>query len=446
MTAIERLSRRIPLVIAVNVLVAISGMGFQILLSRRLDPAVFGSYVAILSLLCALGQVMESYSLAIAREQASDRRLVSPGQAIRFATALGLICSIAFLLFDAGTSASTNGLALLAAASSVLLVWSVLWFLRGVAQGQERETDYVLSRGVEMLSRLVLGLGLLWLGQNLELALLASALGAVIAVVHLVYTLRRSGGLHWAVHAGGTVSRHFRAAARMIATFIPLAIFIRLDTILAPGLLTSGDLGTYGVLSTVGKAVLLYSLVMSPLIFPHAVRSKKENEWIPLLGVGCLLSTGLMMVTAAAFYLAGPDLIEATFGSRYRGAGDMMGYYLLALAPMAIHGNVINLQMARGKGLSLGLLWFGLAAYWITLTLVPETMTEYIIWIAASNAVLSALGFLGLWLEQRAYRPQAIISRSEAGIGFGDGTCCGADRVSSDTATSQIEREGTPVA
>lgn len=296
-----------------------------------------------------------------------------------------------------------------------------------------------------MIGRLVLGIGLLAIVPSLPLAILASAAGAVLATLHLAIRLARCGKLNWRVEPQSSSWQHTREAARMFGTWIPLAIFIRLDTILAPRVLLPGDVGAYGVLSTVGKAILLYSLVMSPLIFPYAVRSQEKKEWVTLLGGGAALSTGLMVVTSGLFLLAGPDLVTSLFGRQYEAAAGWMPAYLLALAPLAVHANVINLQMARGKGLSLRILWSGLAVYTLVLVMAPSTLTGYMLWIAVAHLVLSCVGWAGLRLEQSSINLASLGPDLESRVRLGYGTGGGANGIDRDRATAQIERQRTPI-
>ncbi len=446
MTGTVKLVRKIPLVAAVNIVVALSGIGFQLLLSRRLEPEIFGAYVAIISLLYAIGQIMESYSLTVAKEQVSRQAFVRPGILMKVTGLLGLGGFAVFMIFDAGVlDKSAADFYVYGAVFSVMLLWAILWLLRGIAQVQKNDTDFIYSRGVESLARLAIGFAIILTGMSLAGALLAGALGAGLAVLHLGYALYRSGRLPRKNRSRESLKRHLGEFLRMAASFIPLALFIRLDTILAPKLLTSDNLGIFGALSTVGKAVLLYSLAMSPLIFPPAVRSQKRREWIELLILGCTLSAGLLIITAGVFFLFGPEIIAATFGEFYRGAGPLMPLYLMALVPLAIHCNVINLQMAKGGKLSLTILWLGLIGYFVALTRIPETLTGYIGCLAVSNGVLAIAGFLGLFYEQIPARRTAAVSSSESGVSFGYRAGCGIDGVSGDPAPAQIEGNGSAV-
>jgi len=429
-------ARRIPLVVLANILAAAGGMGFQILLSRRLGPAVFGTYVAITTFLYALCHLFESYSLTIAKDLTIGSIQPLHQTVFRFALVLGLGTFLLFAVYDVGPGRyGIIDIGVYAAIALSLLVWSVLWMLRGAAQGLRMETAYISSRTIELLSRLGLGVLIFAVMQNLALALLAGALGAGVAVGHLYFSVRRMPKMPADLEPSKPLADHLFQFAKMAAAYLPLALFIRLDMILAPQMFSPDNLGVYGVLSTVGKAALIYSLAIAPIIFPYLVKSESQREWLKWLGIGSLVSTGFLAAIYLVFQFAGAALVRLSFGIAYAQAASILPYYLLALIPVALHCNVINVQLARGRFWGTGILWVGLGLYYLILKYLPGSMTAYIGYMAAAQGILSIIGLLIAWLTNNSRPPLRLKSR----IIVGDRAAGPVEPVGGHGAASQIE-------
>jgi O-antigen/teichoic acid export membrane protein len=442
----DQLTRRLPLFALANLVAAAGGMLFQIVLSRHLAPGTFGSFIAILSLLYGFAQVFESYSLTIAREYSTTQVPVTFRSTVPLALIMGagaITVLVAWGLLQSGRLFATWWDYLIA--SALLAIWSILWLLRGIAQGLQMERTYTFNRAVELLARLGIGVLLVAVAANTFVALTACSLGAVAAGVHLCRAIwkRRRDGIE--VDTGRSMAPLLPRFIRMAFGFLPLALFIRLDMILAPQVLAGNELGAYAVLNSIGKPILLYSLALSPLLFPYLSRAERGRDSLGIVGYGSLLSLGCLTVAFIVVLYFGAGIIHLTFGSQYAAAAAMLPGYVLAMAPLAIHCNVINLHLARGGVASIVMLWMGLVVYGFALRFGSSTVTGYIAWIAAIHVALSAVALVvGYRLYGNALHGEKTLVL-EAGVGFGDAATGRIEPKYSRSATLQIEGDRQPV-
>lgn len=437
MTHVGTLVKRMPLVIVANITAAAAGIWFQVILSHRLSPTAFGTYAAVLATLYAVSQVFESNSYAVAgREvegEGADPDRVSFGLSLLLG--VGAVGPLALWWWLEDGQAGLDVWAGMAA-GLVLMSWSVLWWLRGLAQGRLLDVAYVNNRSIEMWSRLLLGLAILGIGQSIPMALLATALGGLAACLPLLVVLRRGKSSPPAPTRNRHLAGQLKAFGRMAAVYLPLALFLRLDTMLAPQVFVDSAIGTYGVVSTIGKAVLVYALALSPLMFPRLVSERIGRERFRMIAVGCALSVAVLGGAALVFHLYGSTLIGASFGTPFLAAIGFVPMYLVLLIPVAVHANVINLLLAMGKGATIGILWAEVALYYVLLRWGGLDMGAYMIVIGLSQTVMAAIG---LTMALRC-RTAADAPASEAGVRFGNHAVGGVDRVGRGCTAPQVQR------
>jgi O-antigen/teichoic acid export membrane protein len=410
MTPMLRLARRIPLVTLATIAAAAAGIVFQVLVSRRLEPDEFGTYAAVIALLYALCQPFESYALVVAKQHSRNGSLLLRRYSLLLAGILGAGSILVFVLYVTISQPhlAVNTWAIIAAGVS-LFVWSILWLLRGSVQGLHRELSYAYSRSIELWSRLGLGILLLALTQSIAAAIFAGALGACVAGALLLRPLYHHRDSQIPPEMDIPLREQLLQFTKMSTIYLPMALFIRLDMILAPRILATTELGAYGVMSTVGKAVLIYSLALSPLVFPYIVESKRRYDCLRLLALGSGFSCGLLVAAFIVFQTWGHSLIPMAFGSAYSGAAEILPLYILALIPLALHCNVINLQLAIGRLASVPILWIGLLVYFLVLRFAAGSGTDCLICIAAVHTVLSLVGLLDVFAFRRLQNPAPSI-------------------------------------
>jgi hypothetical protein len=178
---------------------------------------------------------------------------------------------------------------------------------------------------------------------------------------------------------------------------------------------------------------------LSPLIFPYIVKSERQRESLKLLGFGCSLSVALLLAAYLVFHSSGAVIIRTAFGLPYQQAGWILPSYLLALIPMAIHCNVVNALLARGKLSAIAMLWVGLVGYYLVLKYLPNSIGSYIAWVAICQGALSIAGLVANWIAFRPRSQARLQPPLEPDITFGNGPGGIVERVSGYRATSQVQ-------
>ncbi len=288
---------------------------------------------------------------------------------------------------------------------SVLAVWSILWYLRGLALGAKHESAFVWSRSIEAWARLGLAIVLLSVGWGLTGVLAAVTAGGLLAAALLVRQLRLRPDV---LTATPTTSHSdwLVGFLKTAALYLPLALFLRLDVILAPQVLAQIDQGGFAAAGVVGKAIMLYSLGLTPLMFPYFVGVTERVELQRIMRLGIIVPTATLIATSAAFALWGHEIVALAFGAEYAAAAGILPWYLLAMVPLALNVVVVHLLMARCGWKTAVLVWGALGLYWLVLRLSPATVTGLLAGMAGFSLIAGLCGML------IAYR--ALLSRASA--------------------------------
>jgi uncharacterized membrane protein YccF (DUF307 family) len=69
----------------------------------------------------------------------------------------------------------------------------------------------------------------------------------------------------------------------------------------------------------------------------------------------------------------------------------MLPLYLLALIPLALHCNIVNLQLAQGNWGAVAVVWLGLAGYYLALKYIAVDVGSYLACLAGMNTVMAAV-------------------------------------------------------
>lgn len=409
------------------VLTAPLNYGFGLALAWLLPASEFGLVSMLLTvLLLATSVLAAGFPWALARTvaRAEDGGGEGADAAFRAALAgnvgLGLALAGGFAAVQLTTGAILpgvgTGLTLLVAVTIVVLALGQV--LVGGLQGTRRFTAVGVARIVEVVVKVVVGVGVVALVGSGALGVgWALLLGAAGAAGWAWWTLRdRVPSLRGAV-AGW---RSFAAAAPMAAGTTAFGLIGTLDVLLLGALghghgVTTAAVGTYQVAAILAKAPFLAGSALSEAVFPFIARARGAAEahgwfvsafrWVPLALVPVLL---VLVVTPDA-------LVGRLFPAGYADAAGLTRVVALGTAGLIVGDMLLKALFARG--------FAGSAAARLPLAAVAEVATMVLL-VPGHGPMGAAAGFaVGAWVGVAAlatvyvrhHRP----GRVRAGVALG---------------------------
>lgn len=311
---------------------------FNILTARLLGPQDFSQLSAILSLFTVAsvgGGAITFIAMRYAGELFYAERYKNLARVFSSLTRRSV--KLAGLLFLMGVLLAVpishffsigDPYALILAFSSLLFTFAAV-VSKGVLQGTQRFGAVSLSSSLEMITRVVVLLGLVAVGFKLYGALAAVVLGSAVAYISTLPSIRKLLILSrndTKEDEAPVVYRKelFNYAWLTLATSLFLTTLLSLDVLIAKRLFTEELAGQYAALSAVAKIIFFLTApivsVMFPMISEKTTRGEKHYQTFML----SFFLTALACFCIIAAYLFAPRVI----------VGALYGEAYLPLAPL----------------------------------------------------------------------------------------------------------------
>jgi O-antigen/teichoic acid export membrane protein len=232
---------------------------------------------------------------------------------------------------------------------------------RGVLQGQIRFLRLSATYQVEMWVRLVLGIGLVWLGFGVEGAVLALSLSFIAT-----WWSARSAGQ--GLPAAKPMPRAERAAVSAFARPVVVAqmgqiLINNSDILIVKHFYARVPAGEYAALALIGRVVFFATWSVVTTLFPIVAqrhRSGQAHRHLLWLSLG-LVGGGSALIVAGAWRYP-EQVVGLLFGEAYLGIAPLLWRYAVATALFALSNVVIQYRLSsdRGAGSLIGLLGGGI--------------------------------------------------------------------------------------
>ena len=258
---------------------------------------------------------------------------------------------------------------------------------RGILQGQMRFTTLAITYQVEMWSRLLFGVLLVWAGLSVNGAVLGISLSFIVTWLS---TLPARRDLPPAERLEADVRR---AAARFIFPVLVAQIGQILinnsDILLVRRYYPAGAAGRYAALALIGRVVFFATWSVVTTMFPIVTQKHKKGEpyrhlfWLSLAVVGGI-SAAVTLLT-----LAFPEwIVRLLFGDKYLAIAPLLWLYALATTLYSLANVVINYRLSLGRGRETGFAIAAGVAQVAGIILFHATLAE-VVWVQV--AVMGAL-------------------------------------------------------
>lgn len=340
---------------------------YNLIMGRWLGPAMFADVSLIVTLLLVITFITVPLQLVAARYSAlavAEGNLEPLAAMRRWLTRVALVIGLVLVaIFCLPSRYWSNFFNTASAAPFLLFGWALPFGLmqgvnRGILQGQTRFLTLAATYQVEMWSRLLLGVLLVWAGYSANGAVLGISLSFVLTWLASL-TARRD------LPAGGVLPNELRSAAAAFAFPVLVAQISQIlinnsDILLVRRFYPPEQAGQYAALALVGRMVFFATWSVVTTMFPIVAQRHQKGEphrhllWISLGIVGSISS--LVLLATVLFPEA---IVNILFGAQYLSIAPLLWLYALATALYALANVVINYRLSLGQGRETG---FALAA------------------------------------------------------------------------------------
>ncbi|HEY0512504.1 MAG TPA: oligosaccharide flippase family protein [Thermoanaerobaculia bacterium] len=326
---------------------------FHIAMARLLGPAGYGAVAALLAILYVLNVFAESVQTVLARYTAHEpdagrlhdllrRALRKGGRATLALAALYLLAAVPLGRW------LRIPYPLMACFGLSLVGVGLLPVHRGALQGWKRFGDLGLNMIWEVLAKLAVGIGLVWIGAREYGAVAGIGLSLCIAFALSYLPLRDVYATPAAPAPAPDIYRYSLPVFVVTATVMG---FYSLDVLLARAFFPDAVAGGYAVASFLGKSILLGTAAVTRAAFPHSAAAAVAGSGrARRVLAGTLGLLGLCVAPVIAVFALFPDLLMRAVGGRgYQGAADLVLPLGIAMSLMSFSNALLLYRLSTGR-------------------------------------------------------------------------------------------------
>lgn len=370
--------KHIGIIFLATMVVNFSNYLFHVFMGRMLGPASYGILVSLLSISVILSVPVATLQTVITKYvsnfKAKNQYAEISYLFFRLIKKLFFYGILGFILFALGSGYLSSFLQISSPVPVIILGTSMIFaiilpIVYGVLQGLQSFGHLGFNMIVSGISRLVLGLLLVYLGLGVSGAIAAPTLAGLFAVALAFIPLRflyRWRGEDPQINSG----EMYRYFWPVLMSFLCFAILTNTDVILVKHFFTPLDAGRYSAAAMMGKIVLFLPGAIGMVMFPktselHAL----ERDSFPLLRKSLFLVGAMCGLVTAGYFLFPRFAITFLFGNKYLPGAPLIGIFGVAMTLFALiqililyHLSVHNLNfvyfLATFSLLQVILLWF----------------------------------------------------------------------------------------
>jgi len=324
---------------------------FHIAMARLLGPAGYGAIAALLAILYVLNVFAESVATVLARYTAHEpdpgrlhdllrRGLRKGGRATLALAALYLTAAVPLGRW------LRIPYPLMALFGLSLVGVGLLPVHRGALQGWKRFGDLGLNMIWEVLAKLAIGIGLVWIGAGEYGAVAGIALSLCFAFAVSYLPLR---DVYRAPATPAEAPDIYRYSLPVFAVTATAMGFYSLDVLLARAFFPDTVAGGYAVASFLGKSILLGTAAVTKAAFPHSAEAARSGRSRHVL-LGTLGLLALCVAPVIAVFALFPEpLMRAVGGRGYQEAAELVLPLGIAMALMSFSNALLLYRLSTGR-------------------------------------------------------------------------------------------------
>ena len=327
--------------------------GVSAVASRRLGPAEFGVFAAMLSLVIV--GVVVSLGLQTVVTRALSGRAEAPlsalaGTALAASVATGAVVAAAAWPLAAFLHLASPAAVLWTAATLVPLTWA--GFVQGAAQGRERFGILAVVVLAVSTGKVLGGLAGLTVSRSASTTMALTAAGTLVGAV-VATALARHLLVRPAMH-GWRVAEVAMAAHALFALFV----LSNTDLLLARHFLPPVAAGLYGAGAVIAKVAFWLPQFVSVVALPRLVDTRRHQAAVRTsVLVLAVIGVAVTLITAAAATL----VVKAVGGSAYTDLAPHAWQFAAAGSALVMAQLLLYARLARGDHRATAVVWSAVA-------------------------------------------------------------------------------------
>ena len=218
---------------------------------------------------------------------------------------------------------------------------------RGLLQGRLRFGSLAMTFVLEMIVRLVAGLGLVAAGMSVE----GATLGLTLSFVATWLVVRRAQPAVTAPRMDADEVGQLRTyALPVIVLLIGQIVINNGDVLVVKAFFPSDRAGVYSAIALIGRAVFFLSWSAVTTLFPAVAQrdeAGQESNDLLLVGVGVVAAACALMTGAIA--IGGDRFFTGVFGPEYAGVQHLLVQYAIATSCFAIANLIVTFHLSAGR-------------------------------------------------------------------------------------------------
>jgi O-antigen/teichoic acid export membrane protein len=253
-------------------------------------------------------------------------------------------------------------------------------------QGLQR---FILLGSLGLLSvagKIIISAGLIHFGLGVEGALLGVLLSMVLIYLITITNLFSSLPTQVPYQHFHFNFSSIKRIAPVVAATTAFAAMTQLDMAIVNWYFPSKEAGLYAAASVLGKAVLYLPGGLILALFPIVSENHaKGSDSFGIFRQAVIVTILLCSLIACIYWFFGDLIISVLYGESYRGAGEILNWYGVAILPLAVIVIAEHYLIARGKVLFA----------WLFLIILPVELLVIYIWHSKIWMILLAMGGFG---------------------------------------------------
>ncbi len=379
------------------------GYLYQIIMGRILYPFEFALFSSIMALFMFLSAPMGAMSMLIVRKvsalKAHESLSLLKSLFFHINKLLLIFGVVVFTLFWLGSShlqryLRVESLTPITLFALILVFGFFTTACMAFMQGIQRFVALGFFGLLGVLGKLLIGAWLVKLGFGVEGALLGVFLAMLLTYVFAIPILFKSlppQVSHRSLHFNAPF---FKRALPVLIANTAFAAMTQLDMVLVNWYFPPEQAGLYAAASVLGKAVLYLPGGLILALFPMVSEGheKRENSF-GLFRQAVFATVVACGVIATTYWFFADSIIFILYGENYKGAGEILRWYGLAILPLTVVLIAEQYLIAKGQVLFA----------WIFLLMLPLELLAIHIWHSELWMVLLVMGFSGFLLAIIGY-------------------------------------------
>lgn len=371
---------------------------YHLITGRLLGPSLYGELAALISTIGLLGIIPGAFNLVIVKQISSTKEGREVSNLIRWFKTKIFLVSLIFSIFVLISSPIISSYLRISRPSYFLIIAFFLLFSlqsgfnRSILQGLLKFKEMVISIIAENGAKLVLSIFLIYMGFQIEGALLAFLISSFLGLF-VTYSFLKNNKASMANFSPDTNSMLVFTVPVIIQTIAVTSLYTT-DVILVKHFFSSHDAGIYASLSTLAKIIFFATGPIGAVMFPLVSQRKAQGKDFRKIFNYSFLATGLFALGSLLIYWLVPNVvINLLYGSAYLEAERLLIWFGLFISLFTLSSLLISYNLSLGKTRVTFLPLFAATLQIMMIVLFHQTLFIVII-ISASITALLLLSLL----------------------------------------------------